>query len=236
MTNQILLHLYSLSYRSTDSKRPLMRWLSNFFVKITPVPNLAGDRDVEWSWIVAHLDESSGNALDVGGGQSNLGLVAALRGYKATVVDLTNVKRFYAHSNLSFIQNDLFNIDLPDSSFDLIIACSTVEHIGLPRYGGDYDMNADLRAMSLLRRLVKPNGTMLMTIPVGKDKVVFPEHRVYGSKRLPMLLDGWDTEKKDFFIKDIDNKWIAANEYETLNQNPTRYYYGLGLFILKPKC
>ena len=100
------------------------------------------------------------------------------------------MKQFYAHSNLSFIQNDLFNIGVPDSRVDLIIACSTVEHMRLTRHGGVYDMIADVRAMSLLRRLVKPNGTMLMTIPVGKDKVVFPEHRVYGSKRLPMLLDG----------------------------------------------
>ena len=43
-------------------------------------PNLAGDRDVEWSWVAANLsDPGAGRdrALDFGPGRSSLGLVAA---------------------------------------------------------------------------------------------------------------------------------------------------------------
>lgn len=40
-----------------------------------PIPNLKGDRDVEYSWIVANLPEGSGKALDFELGRAGVGWV-----------------------------------------------------------------------------------------------------------------------------------------------------------------
>eukprot|EP01052_Picozoa_sp_SAG31_P044687 SAG31_NODE_7883_length_1574_cov_1.466441_2_plen_185_part_00 len=54
--------------------------------------------------------------------------------------------------------------------------------------------NNDLRAFRTTRCLLKPGGTLFMTVPIGPDVVVWNLHRRYGRLRLPWLLDGWNVD------------------------------------------
>jgi hypothetical protein len=45
------------------------------------------------------------------------------------------------------------------------------------------------------------SARMLMTIPVGKDGVYLPNHRVYGNIRLPQLLAGYNVVTESFLRK-----------------------------------
>lgn len=54
--------------------------------------------------------------------------------------------------------------------------------------------NNDLRAFRTTRCLLKPGGTLFMTVPIGPDVVVWNLHRRYGRLRLPWLLDGWTVD------------------------------------------
>jgi hypothetical protein len=210
-------------------------------VKVS-VPNLAGDRDIEWSWIAAHIQEGPGEALDFGTGSSTLGFIAAQRRFTVTSVDLGKIHWLYVQPGLRFVQGDILDIELPEGRFDLVINCSTVEHVGLSgRYGVKKSMpDGDIEAMSRLRGLMKPCGTMLLTVPVGQDAVFPPMTRVYGTQRLPRLLEGFTTEKKNFWIKDSGNRWIMTDEETALKTrtsagswNPLKNFYGLGCFVLK---
>lgn len=204
--------------------------------------NLAGDRDVEWAWTAANIPQGGGRALDFGSGGSNLGLVAALRGYRVTAVDLTSAHRLYECPGLEFLQSDLLDLDLPEASFDLVINCSSVEHVGLSgRYGVPEDSSdGDLMAMQRLRSLMKPAALMLATVPVGQDAVLAPVHRVYGERRLPRLIDGFECEAERYWIKDERNLWVAVSR-ETAqaepaygaSQDPLRNLYGIGAFRLR---
>src|SRR5438445_13828191 len=109
--------------------------LVRFYRKLSdpPGPNLRGDRDIEYSWIAGHRPEGPGQALEFGCGQSYLALVAVHRGFKVTAIDLTPINWPYVHPNLSFHQRDLFDMRFSPSSLDLVINCSTVEHVGLGR-------------------------------------------------------------------------------------------------------
>ena len=198
--------------------------------------NLKGDRDIEWSFVNSNLSNETGRALDFGPGSgSYLGLVAARRGFEVTAVDLEKVNWPYFYSNLKFIQGDFLKLNFPLESFDLIINCSSVEHVGLAgRYGVKTDRpDGDLEAMAKMRKILKPGGKMLLTIPVGQDAVFPPLHRVYGRERLSKLLEGYIIEKKEFWIKNDKNQWILTNEVTALNLIPNRNFYGLGCFILK---
>jgi len=200
-----------------------------------PVPNLKGDRDIEYSWVTANMPEGPGEALDFGCGPSWMGLLAARKGFNVTACDLKSVKWFYEHPNLKFIQGDIFKLSFPSEYFDLIINCSTIEHVGLVgRYGViESKPDGDIEAMEILRTILKPNGIMLLTIPVGCDKVFVPLHRVYGNKRLPKLLQGWEVIKKEYWIKNDENRYICVNESIALNKEPLPHCYGLGLFVLE---
>ena len=206
-----------------------------------PAPNLLGDRDVEWSWIAAKMPAGPGEALDFGPGGSYLALLAAQRGFNVTAVDLQPPERPYRHPGLSFIQGDLLELTLPQGRFDLVINCSTVEHVGLAgRFGVTESLpDGDVRAMTILRNLMKPGGVMLLTVPVGRDAVFAPLCRIYGRERLPRLLDGYLVKSEAFWVKDQENCWSPCDRETALafeasadSWDPLRNVYALGCFVL----
>ena len=199
------------------------------------IPNLAGDRDIEWSWIASYIPNGPGEAIDFGPGGSYLGLIAAERGFNVTAVDLKKIEPPYRHPRLRFIQGDILKVALPKGCFDLVINCSTVEHVGLAgRYGVTVNhTRGDLEAMTCLRSLMKIGGVMLLTIPVGRDAVFTPLHRVYGSERLPVLLSGYHVEKEAYWVKDDQNVWNATEKEDALKREPQERLYGLACLVLK---
>jgi len=76
--------------------------------------------------------------------------------------------------------------------FDVAVSISSVEHDGLGRYGDPIDPNGDLRAMEELKTLLRPNGLLIMAVPLGRDALVWNSHRIYGRLRFPLLTDGWE--------------------------------------------
>jgi hypothetical protein len=212
-------------------RRIYRRWVE------PPPPNLRGDRDVEYSWIAANLPSGPGRVLDFGTGPgwSWMGLLAARRGFEAVGVDLQPAAWAYHHPRFSFIQADAFDLPFPPEHFDLIINCSSIEHVGLVgRYGVTAArLDGDLQAMTILRTLTRRGGQMLLTIPVGRDHVFPPLHRVYGTQRLPLLLRGWERLRDEYWAKDGQNRWTLVSEEVALNIEPLRWYYGLGLFVLR---
>lgn len=206
------------------------------------IPNLLGDRDIEWSWTASQMPSGPGEALDFGTGGSHLGLIAAQRGFKVTAVDLGKVEWHYTHPELRFIQGDIARLPLPAEHFDLVINCSTVEHVGLVgRYGvKESRPDGDLEAMVRLRELMKPGGLMLLAIPVGRDAVFTPLCRVYGAERLPRLLDGFTVENEIYWVKDSANRWVLCQKQTALNSkasagswNALQNVYALGCFVLR---
>jgi hypothetical protein len=102
------------------------------------------------------------------------------------------------------------------------------------------DPEGDLKAMSRLRALLKPDAVMLLTIPCGRDSVVAPFHRVYGVQRLPHLLTGYKIDNQSFWAKDIDNRWGECKREEALAYQPTAHprdpglcSYALACFVLR---
>lgn len=204
-------------------------------------PNLLGDRHVEWSWMAANLPEGPGDALDFGPGESFLGLTAAMRGFRVTAVDLGPAAWPYRHPDLSFVQGDLLEMELPAGSLDLVLCCSTVEHVGLSgRYGVTREQgDGDLEAMSRLRRWMRPSASLLLTVPVGLDAVLPPFCRVYGQGRLPRLLEGFAVAREQYWQKDPDNRWVGVGRGTALayparvdSLDPLRNVHALGCFVL----
>ena len=75
--------------------------------------------------------------------------------------------------------------------FDAILSISSIEHDGLGRYGDPINPNGDLEAMEKTKAMLKDGGLLFLAVPVGRDCLVWNAHRIYGEKRLPLLLKGW---------------------------------------------
>jgi SAM-dependent methyltransferase len=188
------------------------------------------------------MPNGPGKALDFGSGSSYMSLLAALRGFEVIALDLEPQTFPWRHPAVRFIQGDLLKLDLPTNHFDLIINCSTVEHVGLV---GRYSVtesrpDGDLEAMARLRELMKPSAIMLLTVPVGQDAVFAPLCRVYGKERLPRLLSGFVLEREMFWVKDAENRWAQCDRETALSfeasagsWDPLRNVYALGCFVLR---
>jgi len=200
--------------------------------------NLNGDRDIEWSFVASHIGLGPGRVLDFGCGHSSyLGLIAAEAGYEVTSLDLETVNWLYSHPHLKFHQGDIFSFNFPEKSFELIINCSSIEHVGLAgRYGvKENRSDGDIEIMAKMRLILKPEGRMLLTIPVGKDAIFPPLHRVYGKERLSKLLENFVIEKEEYWVKNNQNKWTQVEESIALSKDSNQNLYGLGCFVLRPK-
>jgi len=108
-------------------------------------------------------------------------------GGRPTTVDYNAI--VFDDSRLQFVQ-----APVPPSTsapFDCGLSISAFEHDGLGRYGDPLDPDADLKAMRQMKKLVRKHSLLYLSVPIGKDKVVFNLHRIYGRARLGLLLDGW---------------------------------------------
>jgi SAM-dependent methyltransferase len=206
-------------------------------------PDLSGDRDIEWSYIASRLPMGQGYVLDFGCGFGNMSIHAIQKGYRVVALDLEPNAFSWSHTNVELVCGDLLQIDLPDSAFDFILNCSTVEHVGLiGRYGVTFEeSDGDLEAMQKLRTLLKASGKMLLTIPCGQDAAIAPWHRVYGKERLPKLLGRYRIEEEGYWVKQADNRWYPAHKDAALAYVPTSHptiaaacSYALGCFVLRP--
>ena len=216
----------------TDTLEPI---LIKMYRALTdpPSPNLRGDRYIEFSWIAANMPEGPGVGLEFGCAHSHLAMIAVMRGFTMTAIDLTPVHWLYTHPHLSFIKTDLFDFEVDSGTLDVVINCSAIEHVGLDRYGGRVRPDGDLEAMRRLRASLKPTGVMLLTIPVGRDAIFSPLHRVYGELRLPKLLEGYSIEREQYWIKKEDNRWTEVKKEAALQWESRRTCYGLGCLVLR---
>jgi SAM-dependent methyltransferase len=188
------------------------------------------------------MPSGPGEALDFGNGGSLLGLIAAQCGFDVTAVDLEVVEWPYVHPRLRFMQGDILKLPLPKEHFDLVINCSTVEHVGLVgRYGvTESRADGDLEAMARLRELMKPGGIMVLTVPLGQDAISAPMTRIYGGQRLPRLLADYEIEREVYWVKDEQNRWILSGKDMALSFKASmgswdvlKNVSALGCFVLK---
>jgi SAM-dependent methyltransferase len=200
--------------------------------------DLEGEKLIDWGWICANLPPGTKRALEIGPGKSPIIPAMLAMGYEVTAVDSSYDPRSLV-DGFRFVHGD-FN-DLPsndfacDQRFDVIVLCSVVEHLGLAgRYNSKADPDADLRAMRRIHVLLEPLGKLLLTIPVGRDAVHAPWHRVYGRERLPGLLEGFRVVKSRFLQKKPGGAWYDTTEDNALDTPVDIRRYALGEMVLEP--
>jgi SAM-dependent methyltransferase len=204
--------------------------------------NIWGERQVEWTFISSEIPPGPGEALEFGCEQAYLSLMAARKGYHAVALDLEEQSLPWKDSRVDFLRGDFLKLSLPENHFDLIINCSSVEHVGLVgRYGvTEPNSDGDLNVMHRFHELLKPGGLLLMTAPCGRDAVFAPLCRVYGEARLPQLLAPFRIEKEQYWQKDSSNHWVDCSRESALrfeasagSWDASRNIYALGCFVLR---
>lgn len=200
------------------ARRPsLWRPLRSFWLGTRRrVATLYAAHEVERSWVMAHLWNASGSALVVADG---------VRGAQ----HFTSVL-FQRPRHLRVAEGDVRRLDAIPSPFDVIVNFAAVAYLGL----GNGNPDADITAMDRLRKLLKPGGRMLMTLPVGSGGPSILRPRQYDAPRLARLLTGWQVISKEYWLQQERRRWLPVEEREAFSHARTVGSRAIGFFVLQP--
>jgi len=165
-------------------------------------------RIVEYPWTLRNVP-SAGKVLDVGSSGSQLPIMLVCLGYNVWTFDVRKYEYADVSKNLHSISGDIRKTEIATGFFDIVTAVSTIEHIGLGRYGDAADPEGDRNAMKEIKRIMASNGTLLMTVPFGK-RFTSSLHRVYDTDTLYSILEGFKIQSVEFFVK-TNQLWIKAD-------------------------
>ncbi|RMG92574.1 MAG: methyltransferase domain-containing protein [Zetaproteobacteria bacterium] len=139
------------------------------------------ERVVEYPWVYRQLPEEPGRMLDAGSALNYEFLLQRdpVARAKLTICTLAPEKRCYYYRAISYVFDDLRHTMFRDQCFDTIVSISTIEHVGLDNtrlYTHDAS-KAETRpddyrsVVREFRRLLKPGGVCLITVPFGRARV-----------------------------------------------------------------
>ena len=172
------------------------------------------------SWAAGHVFKDKPNKhYDVGSNAMTIGILSQFT--PVTMIDIRPID--LKLPNLSFIKGSILNLPFEDNSISSISSLCVIEHIGLGRYGDEIDSFGSEKSITELKRVLKPSGILLFSVPVDhENKVFFNAHRTFTRDFIIQLFEGFILE---------DEKYHYGRElYESYN--PTNGF-GTGMFKFK---
>ncbi|MBA2616395.1 MAG: methyltransferase domain-containing protein [Actinobacteria bacterium] len=133
------------------------------------------ERVVEYPWLLAQ--RPSGRTLDAGSTLNHAHVLDRFLPLLASphIVTLAPEAVSFPERGVSYVYADLRELPYRDALFDTVVCVSTLEHVGMDNaaYGADEGRAADpdrelLRVLAELRRVVRADGRLLVTIPYGR--------------------------------------------------------------------
>ena len=205
--------------RALDDPRILDRFRSE-----EPLPPEYGvgydERVVEFPWVLTR--DLSGSLLDAGSTLNHPHTLVRVRPRVDTlhVVTLAPEEEAYPFLDVSYLFADLRRLPLRDETYDRVVSMSTLEHVGMDNsyYGAggerSQDPDAELAAaMRELRRVLKPGGTLFLSVPYGAPDD-FGWLRVFSPESLEALIAAFEPESvtRTYFRYDLEGWHHASAE------------------------
>ena len=124
-----------------------------------------------------------------------------------------------------FRQGSITEMPFADDAVQSLSCLHVIEHVGLGRYGDPVDPDGHAKAARELSRVLAPGGTLLLSTPVGRERVCFDAHRVFDPATIVDACTGLRLEQ--FSLIDDSNALHANASFEAGRSCE----YGCGLFV-----
>ncbi len=113
---------------------------------------------------------------DVGSSITTMGIISQV--IPTTVVDIRPVE--VQLQNFTFMKGSILSLPFEDNSIESLSSLCVVEHVGLGRYGDPIDPWGSEKAVKELKRVLKPGGDLLFSVPVDREnRIYFNAHRAF---------------------------------------------------------
>ena len=173
------------------------------------------------AWLARRLHEKRPSLhVDVGSSAMMINVLSA--NVKTVFVDYRPLRARL--SNLSSLAGDIVRLPFQDGSITSLSCLHVLEHVGLGRYGDPINPDGSLLAAADLQRVLKPGGTLFLSVPVGRERVCFNAHRVFASDTIRNFFQ--ELRLKAFSLVDDAGRFNEEVQPETA----APLEYGCGLF------
>ncbi|QNJ30613.1 hypothetical protein SynPROS91_00185 [Synechococcus sp. PROS-9-1] len=132
-------------------------------------------------------------------------------------------------NNVFFTQWDITE---PNPAFfgiyDCVTCLHTLEHIGLGRYGDQLDPNGWSKGLASLSLLLQPQGVLLISVPIGVQRVQFNAHRIFHPSTIVKVASLNGLSLSNFHHLTHSGSFLEGDlgDFDFLAQQR----YGLGIF------
>ncbi|HQU32261.1 MAG: DUF268 domain-containing protein [Planctomycetia bacterium] len=156
---------------------------------------------------------------DIGSSAKAIGIISQF--VPTTMIDIRPLE--LKLDNLFFQKGSILALPFADNSIESLSSLCVVEHVGLGRFGDDFDPWGSEKAIKELKRVLKIGGNLLFSVPVdNENRVYFNAHRAFTREYVLELFQD---------IELIEEKYIYGS---TLHDNYDRSKkFGTGLFQFK---
>lgn len=165
-----------------------------------------GESIISLPWILRQTVRlKAGATVVVAGCADNLlNLELASLGYKVIGLDERECRD--DHPNFKYIEANPAAPPLAEGSVDALVAVSLLGRASPGALVVPLPDDADMAAMQAWRRILKPDGALIMTIPFGQTSPV-ATRQLYDSVALDKLLKGWTIEAREFAACLSQHSW-----------------------------
>jgi SAM-dependent methyltransferase len=194
----------------------------------TPLPARFGvsvdERCVEYPWVFAQLPPAPATVLDAGSvlNREILLDLPLLSDKKLHILTLGPEKVAYWQRGISYLYDDLRELPVRDGYYDYVVCVSTLEHVGFDNSGytasdahREYRPGDFLAVMAELRRVLKPGGSLLLTVPFGVPRE-FATARVFDRAQLDQAIQAFRPagRAQEAFYRYTADGWNTASAEE----------------------
>jgi SAM-dependent methyltransferase len=182
------------------------------------------ERVVEYPWMFSQLPNRGAKMLDAGSSLNHGFLLdrLPLDRIHLTIMTLAPERRCSWSRAVSYVYGDLRQPEFAERSFDIVVSISTIEHIGLNNtlfYTGDpskneMDTSGFVPAVKEFRRVLKPGGLCLITVPYGRREIC-EWYQVFDAALVQKVVDVFQPSESqiDYFAYS-HNGWQRAKADE----------------------
>ena len=210
------------------------RYKQNLIKKIINKENIepityVDERIVEIPWVINEINKKGGKLLDAGSTLNFEYILKKLKNRnKIFITTLYPEKNSYNDLRVSYTYENLSDLSFKDQFFDVVACISTLEHVGfnndIYNYGKfkqkEKNKTDFLNVISNLFRVLKKNGTLLISIPFGK-KGIYENMQQFDLAELNKIINNLNIKKQTcLFYRYYNNKWCKSSVNECSNIEP----------------
>lgn len=116
--------------------------------------------------------------------------------------------------------------------YDCITCLHAIEHFGLGRYGDSIDINGHKKGIKNISKMLKNNGYLYLSTPIGRERIEFNANRVFNPKTILTIgLENNLSLEKFYLIQDSKISLLELDDL--LIKKLSNQEYALGIFLFK---